>query len=497
MKIFDVKQTREADKITINNQGITSADLMERAGREAFLWIKSNFPDKETVFHVFCGKGNNGGDGLVIGRLLYNDGYQTYINIVESGNPTIEFSAAFEKLTQAAITYNQGKEISSFGKGKAVVIDGLFGIGLNRELNDEYHKVIENINKSNALIVSIDIPSGMFIDKKTTQAVKSDIVVTFQYPKLPFYMSSNYQFIKQIVVLDIGLDKDYLTNTESYYHVTDKAEAFGRYKPVSDYAHKGTQGHALVIGGSYGKSGAVVLAAKAALKSGCGLVTSYIPECGYTVLQTAFPEGMVITNGEKHIKDISFAVEAKAIAIGMGLGHEPETQEAFHNFLKINKMPLVIDADGLNILSYNKGWFELLTENTIVTPHPKELERLIGSWQDDFDKLEKMKTFSGKYKIILVAKDARTMIVYGGYVYINTTGNSALATGGSGDVLAGIIAGLLAQGYNPVDAAVFGVYLHGLTADIAIEEMGKQAFIASAILEYIGKAYLNIEQEKA
>jgi hydroxyethylthiazole kinase-like uncharacterized protein yjeF len=495
MKIFDAQQTREADKTTITNQGITSLDLMERAAKEAFLWFKKTFPDKETVFHVFCGQGNNGGDGLVIARLLHLDGYTVFINIIASaGNPTDDFTASLQKLQDTGVEYNKEAEISSFGKGKAVVIDAIFGIGLTRGLDQECIDYINLINSSKAFVVSIDVPSGIFMDKPTSCAVMADVVITFQYPKLPFFLPSNYKYVDKAEVLNIGLDTAYLTAAPSQNFYIDIDEASLRYRPVDEYAHKGTQGHALIIGGSYGKIGAVVLSAKAALKAGCGLVTAFIPECGYTVMQTAFPEAMVLTGGSNHIEQISFSLEPKAIALGMGIGQHEETQQALYDFLLTNKVPLVIDADALNILAQHKDWLQLLPEHTILTPHPKELQRLIGQWQDDFEKLEMMKAFSSKHKIVLVAKDARTITVYMDGIYINSTGNSALATSGSGDVLAGIITGLLAQGYNPVDAAIFGVYLHGLTADIAVKETGKQAFTASTIPEYLGKAYLHIER---
>jgi hydroxyethylthiazole kinase-like uncharacterized protein yjeF len=241
--------------------------------------------------------------------------------------------------------------------------------------------------------------------------------------------------------------------------------------------------------------GAVCLSAKAALKSGCGLVTAYAPECGYNALQSYFPEAMVLTNGNKHIENIGFDISPDAIGIGPGLGQEQQTQEALYNFIKQQDKPLVIDADALNILSYNKEWLNLLPEGSILTPHPKELERLLGSCKDDYERLEKMKTFAADYKIVLVAKNARTMIVYNNEVHINPTGNAALATGGSGDVLTGLLTGLLAQGYSPQDAAVFGVYLHGLTADIAVPETGIQSFTASDIINYLGKAYLEIQSD--
>jgi len=495
MKIFDAQQIRQADETTILRQGITSAELMDRAANEVFLWLKRKFPDKETVFHVFCGQGNNGGDGLVIARQLREDGYLVVLEIIkEAGKPTADFNANLEKVNQADFKYNTGEHYN-FKKHKLVVVDALFGIGLSRKLPDEVKQVITRINGMKACVVSIDVPSGLFLDRKTDFAVNSDIVLTFQCPKLAFYLASNCNFTKDIVVLDIGIDKEYIDATQSSYLFTDRFDIYNRYKPLHPHAHKGTQGHALVIGGSYGKIGAVCLSAKAALKSGCGLVTAYIPECGYDVVQSVFPEAMVLTDGEKHITNISFDLKPKAIGIGMGIGQEPETQKAFGEFLKRLSDPLVIDADALNILSYNKEWLKLLPENTILTPHPKELERLMGGWEDDFEKIEKLKSFSKEYKLVVVAKDSNTMVVYNDQVHINSTGNAGLATGGTGDVLTGIITGLLAQSYNPVDAAIFGVYLHGLSADIGANETSVQSFTASDIIKYLGKAYLKIEAE--
>lgn len=497
MKIFSASKIREADETTISRQGITTGELMERAGTEVFLWLKKRFPDKETVFHVFCGKGNNGGDGLVVARLLHNDNYKVVIDIVEgTGNPSEDFTANFEKLEQNNLVCNTN-EAYEYKKHKIIFLDAIFGIGLNREVGAEAKEAIQRINNSAAKIISIDVPSGMFMDRKSDIAVHSDIVLTFQFTKLAFYLAGNCNFIKEIKILDIGLDKDFIANEPTQFFLTDKIEAHQRYQPVPAHAHKGTQGHALIIGGSYGKIGAVTLSSKAALKSGCGLVTAYIPKCGYSIVQTAFPEAMVLTGGEEHINTIAFDIEPKAIGIGMGIGQQTETQQAVLEFLKHQKTPMVIDADALNILSYNKEWLNMLPENTILTPHPKELERLMGSWEDDFKKMEKIRAFAKEHKIILVAKDAFTIVACNDVVYINSTGNAGLATGGSGDVLTGIITGLLAQSYNPADAAIFGVYLHGLAADIGVCETSKQAFTASDIINYLGAAYLKIEAEKA
>ncbi len=275
----------------------------------------------------------------------------------------------------------------------------------------------------------------------------------------------------------------------------DKTEIIKRFKPIDPLTHKGIQGHALIIGGSYGKMGSVCLSAKACLKSGAGLVTAYIPKCGYDIVQVSIPEVMVATDDYvEHIISINYDLQPNAIGIGMGMGQHPDTQHAFFNFIKMNQLPLVIDADGLNILSHNKDYFELLASGTILTPHLKELERLIGEWDSEEDKIGKVKDFSEKYNVIVVVKGAPTLIIDKETVYENTTGNQGLATAGSGDVLTGIITSLLAQNYNPIDAAVLGVYLHGLTADIAVPEIGYHAFIASDSIDHLGKAFLTLQK---
>lgn len=274
----------------------------------------------------------------------------------------------------------------------------------------------------------------------------------------------------------------------------DKSEIIKRYKPINKYTHKGIQGHALLIGGSYGKIGSVCLSAKAALKTGCGLVTAFIPKCGYEIVQISIPEVMVLTDKEEEfISNINFQILPQAIGIGPGIGQELSTQNAFQEFLKFNKTPLVIDADALNILSLHKSWMTLLQPKTVLTPHPKELERLIGKWNSDEEKMDKTIAFSLQYDLMVVMKGAPTYIIDGDTIYQNTTGNAALATAGSGDVLTGMITSLLAQSYEPLNAAIIGVYLHGLTADIALPETGYQSFIASTIIDTIGKTYLSLE----
>ncbi|MBG6111894.1 hydroxyethylthiazole kinase-like uncharacterized protein yjeF [Flavobacterium sp. CG_23.5] len=274
----------------------------------------------------------------------------------------------------------------------------------------------------------------------------------------------------------------------------DQKEILKRYKPIDKHTHKGIQGHALLIGGSYGKIGAICLSSKSALKTGCGLVTAFIPKCGYEIVQISIPEVMILTDvQEKFISNITFDIVPQAIGIGPGIGQELATQNALHDFLNTNTISLVIDADALNILSQNKSWLSLLAPKTIITPHPKELERLIGKWNSEEEKFEKTKAFSKQYNLIVVMKGAPTHTIDGETIYENSTGNAALATAGSGDVLTGMITSLLAQSYEPVNAAILGVYLHGLTADIALPETGYQSFIASDVIANIGKAYLTLE----
>ena len=276
--------------------------------------------------------------------------------------------------------------------------------------------------------------------------------------------------------------------------IVDQKEILKCYQPMVSTTHKGLQGHALLVGGSYGKMGSVCLSAKAAMKSGCGLATAFIPKCGYDIVQIAAPEVMVLTDVQDHcISAIHFDIIPKAIGIGPGLGQDAATQQGLYEFLKTNHFPLVLDADALNILALHPNWLALLPPKTIITPHLKELERLIGKWNSEAELFEKTIAFSKKYQLIVVMKGAPTHCIDGDLVYKNTTGNASLATAGSGDVLTGIVTSLLAQSYEPINAALLGVYLHGLTADIALPETGYQSFIASDIISYLGKAFLTLE----
>ena len=500
MKIFSKAQIYEGDRLTAEKQNISSTELMERAGIQIFNWLHMRMQGAQVPIHIYCGIGNNGGDGLVVARHLINHGYNVHTYVVNySDKRSKDFLKNYDRVKETTKKWptllGPDDDFNAINP-EDIIIDAIFGIGLNRPAADWVVKLFQHFKASKAFTLSIDIPSGLKTDKvpeNENNVVWADYTLSFQSPKLVFFLPETARFTIQWEVLDIGIDLDYLMNTLTVVELIGKQEVLPIYKPREKFSHKGMFGHALVIGGSYGKIGAVTLASRAALSSGAGLVTAFVPKCGYVPLQTSFPEAMVITDRNTEIiTDINFDIASNAIAIGIGIGIHKETVLGFQEFIKQNNAPLVIDADGINILSMDKDLLQLLPENTVLTPHPKELERLIGAWSDDFDKLNKVKAFSKKHKVIIVVKGANTITVLADKLYINATGNPGLATAGTGDVLTGIITGLLAQGYDPLASALFGVYLHGKAADIAVEDFGYQSLIASHVIEAIGDAYIDL-----
>ena len=502
MKIFSKAQIYEGDKLTPERQNISSAELMERAGTQIFNWIHMRMQGAQVPIHVFCGIGNNGGDGLVLARHLITHGYNVITYIVNcSDKRSKDFLTNYDRIKTVTkewpIVLSCGADFSDIViEERDIIVDAVFGIGLNRPPNDWTQELFQKWRASKAFTLAVDIPSGLYTDKAVEDenaVVHANYTISFQSPKLVFFLPETAKFTQQWEVLDIGIDREYLMTTETEAELISKFEVLPMYKPRDKFAHKGDFGHVLIIGGSYGKIGAVNLASKAALYSGAGLVTAYIPKCGYHSLQASLPEAMVITDeNEDTIGSINFDINPTAIGIGVGIGTADETVKAFEAFLKTNKAPLVVDADGLNILAKKKSLLKLLPEQSVLTPHPKELERLIGKWSDDFDKINKVKTLSKKYKVTVLIKGANSITVSGDKLYINTTGNPGMATAGSGDVLTGIISGLIAQGYEPLAGTIFGVYLHGRSADISLEDYGYQSLIASHIIETIGEAYIDL-----
>lgn len=501
MRIFSKEQIYEGDKITEQRQNLPEEELMERAGIQIFNWLHMRMQGAQVPIHIFCGIGHNGGDGLALARNLITHGYNVETYVVNcSNNRSKDFLIAYDKIKNVTKKWpellNDESNFPEIHKDD-IIVDAVFGIGLNRKIDDWVKALFKHLKTSGAFTLSVDIPSGLYTDKPADDAegvVNANYTLSFQSPKLIFFLPETAHYSIQWEVIDVGIDREYLITTETEFELISKNEVLPIYIPREKFSHKGDFGHGLIIGGSYGKIGAVQLATRAVLSSGSGTVTAFVPSCGYIPLQSSIPEAMVLTDdNEKNISAINLDFEPTAVGIGVGLGKSKETVIALENFLKSNKnTPLVIDADALNILSENKKLLKLLPENSILTPHAKELERLIGEWSDDFDKLKKTEAFSKKYKIIIVIKGANTITVFGNKKFINTTGNPGMSTAGSGDVLTGIITGLLCQKYQPIDAVLFGVYLHGRAADLAIEEFGYQSLLAGNILDYLGEAYIDL-----
>lgn len=500
MKIFTVQQLAEADKITIQKQGITSEELMERAATLVFEEIHARLKNDPVPIKIICGIGNNGGDGLVVGRLLIEHGYNVNIYVVNfTKERSRDFLSNYNKIKDIGApwpTLLKGKEDFPELHPKDFVIDAIFGIGLNRPPEGWVADLIHYMNASGAFILSIDMPSGLFSTSTPAEGdavIKANYTLTFQAPKLVFFLPGTAEFVGNFHVLNIGLDYEFLAAAPGEAQLISKQEAINLYIPRKNFSHKGDYGHSMVIGGSYGKIGSISLTAKAALRSGAGLVTIYSPQCGYEILQTILPEAMVLVDeGEKELKNIQFDPEPDVVCFGMGAGTSGGTVKTYESLLKKTKLPMVIDADGLNILAQNKDFIKLIPKNSVLTPHPKELQRLIGEWTDDFEMIAKAKQFTKDHQVILVLKNAHTITVSGENIYINNTGNPGMATAGAGDVLAGMITALISQKYEPLIAGVFATYLHGRAGDIAASKLSYQGMIAGDIVENIGLAFSDL-----
>lgn len=495
LKILTAKQIRELDDYTIRNTPILSINLMERACREFVVWFTERFDTRHKI-GVMCGTGNNGGDGLGIARMLNEMGYTVKVWIVRGGVAASEdFSKNLERLKGKNVHDIPAVPDDNPFQQCDILIDAIFGSGLSRPVEGLYAKVIDKINASEAIRVAVDIPSGLMADSHSSGSiVEAHHTVSFQLPKLAFLMPENYRYTGNWNVVKIGLSKDFIKEAPSPYGLLQKKDIQRIRKIRSIIAHKGNFGRGLLISGSYGKMGAAVLASRAALRAGIGLLTVHSPQCGYNIMQTAVPEAMV--QADTHAEYFAAAPHTEnydAVGIGPGLGQNNETMKALGNMLEKSNKPLILDADALNILAVRREYLHLLPGKSILTPHPKEFERLAGNSENDFHRLEKLKEFSVTNNVIVVLKGAWTSIAFpDGTVRFNSTGNPGMATGGTGDVLTGILTSLLAQGYTPEETAVFGVYLHGLAGDLAVREKSYESLIASDLTDYIPAAFRHL-----
>lgn len=501
MKILDQGQAYQADQITLERQGIRSAELMERAARGLFDWLHARLQGGPAPIAVFCGIGNNGGDGLALARLLSEHGYRVEVYIVAySEKRSADFLLNLKALQNRGIHPGELQAGSAFPplEPACTVVDALFGIGLSRPPDPWVRELIGHMNASGAFVLSVDLPSGLYMDavpEHPEGVVRADCVLSIGSPKLVFFLPQTGVYAKQWEVLDIGLDAAYLAGVETEFELFTGQEARALYRPRMKFGHKGTYGHVRLVGGSYGKIGAVSLAARACLHSGAGLVTAWLPRCGYVPLQSSVPEAMVQTGGEADfLSEFPEAGEGYTTGLGMGMGKHPQTRDAFLSWLARQKDPLLIDADGLNLLSENPGALDSVPKGSILTPHPGELRRLIGPWKDDFDKLGKARDFASRLGCVLLIKGAHTVVWFQGKGFVNGSGNPGMATAGSGDALSGILTGLLAQGYPPLHAALLGVYLHGRAGDLMALQTGFEGLTASGIIGAIGPAFRELSQ---
>lgn len=494
MKILTVEQLKNADQKTIEVQGISSLDLMERASSVLFEAIKRDFDIFTAHFTIICGKGNNGGDGLALARMLHNSGGDVDVFLLKSDSYSNDNLENQKRLPLTTI-YKFDLKDSLPLKKETIIIDALFGYGLSHPLDESWAYIISQINKSEKEIISIDMPSGLLADSHTptnSHIIIPNRIYTFHCPKTTLLLPENAAYSNDFKVLEIGLVDD----EPSFTHYTNLAIIKPFVKKPNRFSHKGTFGHALIIGGSLGKMGAVCLSSKAALKTGCGLVSVYVPKSGLIPLQSSFPEAMVMIdeNDEYITKFPELSQKQTAVGIGVGLGTDAKTINAFSSFLKRSNLPyLVLDADAINILALHPELVKLVPKQSILTPHPKELSRLIGEWSNDFDKIEKVKAFTKLNNLIVVIKGANSVIVLPeGDIHFNSTGNYGMATAGSGDVLTGIITSLLVQGYTSKDAVVLGVFLHGLAADEAIKNIHPKSLVASDIINHLNEAWKKV-----
>lgn len=501
MKIFACDQIRKIDEFTIVNEPVASADLMERAAGKLFEWYISRF-DSTSPVKIFAGPGNNGGDGFALARMLSKNRYTTEVFFVKiSGSTSKDWEINRKRLEKETdVPFSIIGQIAQFPEIKpgTIIIDAILGSGLSHSAEGLAAEVIKQINNSGAEIISIDIPSGLFGEDNSRNdresVVSADHTLTFQFPKLSFMFPENEIYTGEWHILPIGLHPQAIQDTYSPYAFLEKSMIRPMLKRRKKFDHKGGFGHCLLIGGSYGKMGAVVLGARAALKTGAGLVTCHIPSAGDNILQTSVPEAMVVHDAsEELISDTGNTGAFSAVGIGPGMGTDPVSQKAVYNLLKTCKKPMVMDADALNILSLNRNWLSEIAPGTILTPHPGEFERLAGKTSGGYERLINQIEFSAVHKCIVVLKGAFTSIAApDGRVFFNSTGNPGMATAGSGDVLTGMILSLLAQGYEPLNASLIAVYLHGLAGDIAAGISGFESLIASDIISETGNAFTRI-----
>ena len=493
MKILTGSQIREADQYTIEHEPIESLALMERASEVIAQWICNNIPQEQPLA-FFIGKGNNGGDGLAVARMLHNVGYSCSVYVLfDKRQLSVECRYNLERLPHGVRV--QGMDRVEVAED-AVAIDALLGTGVRGGLSEPVRGAIALVNGLGCRVISIDLPSGMLSEYGNAgrEIVYADVTLTLEFPKLALLLSEAGEAAGEIVILPIELDENYKRQARSPYYYADGRYVSELVLPRSRFAHKGTYGHALLVCGSHGMMGAAVLATGAALRSGCGLVTAHVPAEERFVLHTSCPSALVSGDPMSVFSRLpDDMTKYAAVGIGSGVGKHDLSVRAFEALLSCG-MPMVIDADALNMLAARPELAGSMPPGCVLTPHLGELRRLVGTWNDDQDRIEKVRTFAARYGCCMVVKGAHTMVCSpDGQLYFNATGNPGMAKGGSGDVLTGYIAGLLARGYEPLSAALLGVYVHGAAGDKAAAYYGQEGMNAADLIDFLGEALAEIQ----
>jgi ADP-dependent NAD(P)H-hydrate dehydratase / NAD(P)H-hydrate epimerase len=496
--ILSVDKIRDWDKYTIEKEPISSIDLMERASNVFVRWLIENRTHSDNQILVIASKGNNGGDGLAVARLLIDRAFDVDILVADIQiKSTPDFDTNLKRLTEKRIKIEyiqKNVKIPSFEK-YSIIIDALFGSGLERPITGYWAEFVKALNNSGKSIYSIDIPSGMYADKPADgEVVKCDHCLSFEAPKLGMLVPDNAELIKNWVYKSIGLHSEYLNLIDSDTFYIEKNDIKHRIKHRNRFDHKGNFGHALIAGGSKGMAGAPVLASRACLRTGAGLVSALVPDIGYSIIQTAAPEIIALSGyGDDFLTAVPEVNRFSSVGIGPGMGTNEMTIRFLEDFLNIVKVPVVIDADALNIISLKKDLIRKIPKKSILTPHPGEFSRLFGASVNGFERLKLLKEKAKELDLYIILKGRYTAIASPeSILYFNSSGNAGMATAGSGDVLTGMITSLLAQGYSPLDSCLIGVYLHGIAGEIGTSHTGMSSLIASDITDNIGNAYKNL-----
>ncbi len=505
MKIFTATQIRELDTYTIEHEPIRAIDLMERAAKAITRVITERYHQNMPMV-VFAGPGNNGGDALAVARLLAEQGYQVSVFLFNVHNKLSDECAT----NKARLADN--KRIKEFHEitlnfdpprldNGMVVIDGLFGCGINKPLSGGFAALVKYINQSNAQVVSIDMPSGLMTEDNTynirPNIIKADLTLTLGGKKVAMLFADNQQFLGEVQVLDIRHSQEYKERAKAQYTMLEEQDIRPLLKPRNPYAHKGQMGNALIVAGSYGMAGAAILTTRACLRTGVGRVTVHSPKRNHIIMQTAVPEAIMDIDHEETF--FATPVETEdfdAVAIGPGLGTQETTAIAVIAQIRRSQCPIVLDADALNIISNHRAWMQQLPKGIIMTPHPKELDRLTAGVSNGcYEQLSKARELAERLQAYIILKGhISALCLPNGTIFFNPTGNAGMATAGSGDVLTGIITALCARGYKQEEACKIGMYLHGLAGDLAVNDLGEESLMASDIIQYLPKAFKTLEK---